>query len=194
VLSIEAAEGLDNVNQADAWCTQLRFFSAGTSNNALGYWSHIALGDAATDGIDGAATLQPRVTSSFATADGADETGAQTGGTGGSAYTAIDETTPDDTDFIDLDPGERTSFIFNAPPLMGRCLGIQSVARVFKTDSDVVTGRPYLTIGGTRYYGDTVAVPADVAYLTYLWNLHPVRADEFVPADFPIEAGWERVA
>lgn len=187
------ATGLDTTaSSLDDTCTQIRLYSGGSINFAAGYWSHIAIGDDPAD-ADG---YQPRVSAMFPTADGADETGAQTGGSAGDAFSVVDETTPDDSDYLEHDAGERNSFEFGDPPAnLAAVYAVQSVARVFKTDADVVTARPYVTIGGTRYYGDTVEVPADVAYLTYMWNENPATAAAWAPSDItaPIEVGWERV-
>lgn len=192
VAVINSAANKDTCAATTEECTHFHMWSAGSTGIALGYWSHLALADVVTD----LAALQPRVSAMFATADGADETMAQTGGTGGQAWSVIEETTPDDTDYLDADPGERSSFLFGTPPAnLARVLAVQSVARVFKTDADVCTARPYVTIAGTRYYGSTVAVPADVAYLVYVWDVNPATGVEWLPAAItaPIEVGWERV-
>lgn len=95
--------------------------------------------------------------------------------------------------------GTRDSFVIE--DLSGRVDASAVVkgvsVRMFCTQS--ATGesiRPYLLIGGTRYYGDTVTpnINGKYGYLNYVWETNPATASAWTVTDVDgIEAGYEVV-
>lgn len=173
--------------------TFIQFSGDGESNQGNCYWSHILLGDDFAD-ADG---LQPRVSAVFATANAADNSMVQVGGTPADPKSVINETTPNDANWLEGDTaGQRNSFEFaNTLPTIARVLAVATVPRVGKSDAATRAGRAYFVIGGTRYFGTTKAIPAAPAYLQEVFNTNPATGVEFTPAEVnaPLIAAYDVV-
>ena len=95
--------------------------------------------------------------------------------------------------------GSGTRDCFPIQPLSGRVdvsTSVRGVAvRFFATTDGSDSVKPYIKIGGTRYYGDTVAlISGFYRYVEYIWTTNPATASAWTVSDVDaIEAGYEVV-
>lgn len=130
----------------------------------------------------------------YATANGTDSTD----GTG--TYTDINESTLSDTTYISFTAnGQKRSFttVDRAASLSRYPKGITVTGRLMRLDA---TGpqqaRPYLLIGGTRYYGTTFTLTTGWDSYQYTWMLNPSTGLAWALSEAEsasLEFGWEAV-
>ena len=125
-------------------------------------------------------------------ADGTDTDGIGT-------YADVDELSMDTNDFIQLDnAGDKHSFLHAAITAEDFIRGVGVAACARRVDgSGPQNIRPYLIIGGVRYYGDTFALTTGFLDYQYIWNLSPATSTDWTTAevnDPTFEMGWEAVA
>lgn len=123
--------------------------------------------------------------------------GIDTDGTG--AYTDVNEINRNDATYIALDTaGQKHSFGVATQTVANFVRGVAVAGAARRVDG---TGpqqiRPYVIVGGVRYYGDTFALTTVFANYEYVWQLSPATGvewttDEVNDPDF--EFGWEAVA
>lgn len=161
---------------------KVRFVGVGNTN----FWNQTIITDAAQPTIGwNLWTVPPN-------ADGTD-----TDGTG--SYADVDELVTNTTDFIQFDnAGDKHSFLHAAIAVEDFVRGVAVAAYARRVDG---TGpqsiRPYVIIGGVRYYGDTFALTTGFLSYEYIWNQSPATATDWTTAevnDAGFQAGWEAVA
>lgn len=149
-------------------------------------WNQVIITDAAEPTINwNLWTVPPN-------ADGTD-----TDGTG--TYADVDELVMNTSDFIQLDnAGDKHSFLHAAITVEDFVRGVVVAACARRVDgSGPQNIRPYLIIGGVRYYGDTYALTTSFFDYEYIWGLNPATATDWTTADVndpTFEMGWEAVA
>jgi len=124
--------------------------------------------------------------------------GADTDWTGD--YTAVDDgyyTPDDDVTYISSSTvGHKESFTVVEPGLARNAVFPRVILqyRARKTTADSVVIKPYLRIGGTRYYGDNKSLIATYGYYSYVWTLNPGNNECWKVSDLDgIEIGVEVV-
>jgi hypothetical protein len=121
--------------------------------------------------------------------------GTDTGGTG--TYTDVDEAIKVDTDVVSLTSGQNESFKGAArTQTRNNVLGVTASARACYEAGDSTQMKPYLKIGGTRYYGNTVTLTLTMAPYQYTWTTNPSTSLPWTVSeanDANLEWGWEAV-
>jgi hypothetical protein len=122
--------------------------------------------------------------------------GADTGGTG--TYADVDEQNFSDSDFVAFSAaGQHQSFKAAARTLTDKIVtGVTASCRAWYEAGGATQIKPYLTIGGTRYYGPTLALTLVPAGYQYTWTTNPATGIAFTQAqanDATMEWGWEAV-
>lgn len=123
--------------------------------------------------------------------------GTDTDGTG--AVTDVNEINMDTGTYVQLDTaGNKRSFTLAARAVENFVMGVTAAACARRVDG---TGpqniRPYLIIGGTRYYGTTFALDVTFKNFEYTWDNNPATTTDWTTAevnDAALEMGWEAVA
>lgn len=142
---------------------------------------------------DNEPTIGYGVTTFWPLADGAD-----TGGTG--TYADVDELQTSTADFIALDTaGQAHCFTKGTHSYLFKISGVAIAAKMRVADG---TGpqhvKPYVRIGGTRYYGTTFALTNGFTDYEYVWQTDPATGLDWdfedVGSDTYMQFGWEAVA
>jgi hypothetical protein len=111
-------------------------------------------------------------------------------------YTDVDELLLDNTDYVELAaPGDKQSFKAAARTLTSDILAV-TVAGRLRSSAGGESAKPYLLIGGVRYYGDTFALSTGYLSYQYTWDNNPDTASPWTPSeanDADLEWGWESV-
>lgn len=132
--------------------------------------------------------LDARLWTIAATADGTD-----TDGAGG--YDNINDLTINDSVVTSLGAAEKRSYKATARTITSDIFSV-SVAGRLRSSAGGESAKPYLKIGGTRYYGDTFALSTGFSPYQYVWDLNPATAAAWTPSeanDANMEWGWEVV-
>ena len=120
------------------------------------------------------------------------------GGAAGTQFGLVNETSYNDSNFVALTAsGKHQSFKSAARTLtQSVCTGVTISARMWYEGGGPTSVKPYLTIGGTRYYGTTFALDVLPKGYQYTWNLNPATGVAFTVAEAnaaTLEWGWEAV-
>lgn len=124
--------------------------------------------------------------------------GADVDGTGD--YTVVDENALSDTDYLTFTTaGQKRSYQVSSRAAITRYpKAVTAACRAMRLDD---TGpqqiRPYVLIGGTRYYGTTVTLTTGWNVYQYTWRENPATSLAWTIADVTsatLEYGWEAVA
>lgn len=119
---------------------------------------------------------------------------------GSGTYTDVNETGLNDSTFIELTAAGQKRSIKAAARTLAQptCKGVTVTGRLMRVDA---TGpqqaKPYLLIGGTRYYGTTFALTTGFINYQYTWLVNPATAAAWTMSDInaaTLEWGWEAVA
>lgn len=134
--------------------------------------------------------LDAKVWTVAATSDGTD-TDASVG-----SYDDINDLTLDDSAVVQLDSaGDKHSFKADARTLVSDIHSV-GVAGRLRSPGGGESAKPYLLIGGVRYYGDTFALTTGWDAYQYVWNVNPATSSPWEPSevnDADLEWGWEMV-
>lgn len=106
----------------------------------------------------------------------------------------INEATLNDATYVTLESGQRRSTATAGMALSRTIRGVTVAARAMITDTTGPTQmRPYLVIGGTRYFGPAFTVTTGFAPYQYTWALNPATDAAWTPeiVNAGIESGWE---
>jgi hypothetical protein len=141
--------------------------------------------------VQTSSTLNATSESKQPTSAGADATGTGT-------YLDVDESSWNDADYISLSAaGQRNSFKGAArSQTQGVVTGVTASCRAWFEAGGPTQIKPYLTIGGTRYYGTTFAVGATPTGYQYTWTTNPATGAAFTTTEAnaaTLEWGWEAV-
>jgi hypothetical protein len=122
--------------------------------------------------------------------------GADVGGTG--TWADVDENIYSDVDLINLSAAaQRQSFKAAARTLTQAIVtGVTASCRAWYEVGGPTQVKPYLTIGGVRYYGTTFNLGLTAQGYQYTWTTNPATAVAFTPAEAnaaALEWGWEAV-
>jgi hypothetical protein len=122
--------------------------------------------------------------------------GTDVGGTG--AYTDVNESTFSDANLINFSAAaQRHSFKAGARTLTQAIVtGVTASCRAWYEAGGPTQIKPYLMIGGTRYYGTTFTLTLTAAAYQYTWTTNPSTGVAFTPAEAnsaTLEWGWEAV-
>ena len=142
--------------------------------------------------IQSTSTVNSRVYTSAPTSNGTDA-----GGTG--TFSDVSEILLSDTTYWEFGTaGDKRSTKAAARTLSRSCKGVGISFRAMRVDA---TGpqqiRPYLIIGGTRYYGSTFPLTTGFLGYRYLWTLNPSTGAAWTTSqanDANMEMGLEAVA
>lgn len=123
--------------------------------------------------------------------------GVDTGGTG--TYADVDEVVLSTADYIAFDTaGQKHSFKHAAIEVANFVKSVTVTAHARVVDGDGPQSmRPYVVVGGTRYYGDTVALATSWEDYQHSWEVNPATSVQWSPEevnDAALEKGWEAVA
>lgn len=123
-------------------------------------------------------------------ADGTDIDG------GASGWSKVDEVSWSDADFVNLTTvGFKQSFKSAARTLTSTVVvGVTASARAWYEPGGPTGMKPYLNIGGTRYYGPTFALDVIPKGYQYTWQTNPATGVAFTAAeanDVNLQYGWE---
>lgn len=177
-----------------ASATGLNTASYGTMTNIQMVWV-VDGGGAISEVVvtDADPTIGWKLTTFPPTGDGTD-----TDGTG--TYADVDELVTSTADFIALDTaGQHHSFTKGTHSYLNEISGVAIAAQIRVADG---TGpqqiKPYVKIGGTRYYGTTFALTNGFVNYRYVWLQDPSTLADWdyldVGSDTYMEFGWEAVA
>lgn len=127
----------------------------------------------------------------------ADSTDAATA-TATGTFADIDETSMLATDFVQLtNAGDRRSFTYTARTLtLEKVEGVTLSCNALYEPGGATSIRPYLKIGGVRYYGTTFALGLTSRGYQYTWTTNPATGVAFTTAEANaagLEGGWEAV-
>jgi hypothetical protein len=122
--------------------------------------------------------------------------GADVDGTG--TYTNVDESSYSDTDYINFTAaGQHQSFKSAARTgTQAIVLGVTISCRAWYEAGGPTQIKPYIKIGGTRYYGSTFALTLTAKGYQYTWQTNPATSAAFTVTevnDATLEWGWEAV-
>lgn len=162
----------------------IRLQAHATGVGAGAHWSQIQIADVSTLNHN-VFTMTPSTA------------GTDTDGTGTNAD--ITETTLSDATYVEFTTaGQKRSGKTTARSLTGTVKAVCVTGRLMRVDA---TGpqkaRPYVLIGGTRYYGTTFALTTGFAEYFYVWETNPATGLAWTTADVNdanLEIGWEAVA
>lgn len=119
---------------------------------------------------------------------------------GSGTYTDVNETGLNDGTFIELTAVGHKRSVKAAARTLAKptCKGVTVNGRLMVVDG---TGpqqvKPYLLIGGVRYYGTTFALTTGFKSYSYTWDQNPATAAPWTMSDVNsanLEWGWEAVA
>lgn len=156
-----------------------------TVNNSTFSWSQCVIADVPT--LDwNSKTVVPATDGTYST-----------DGTG--VVTDVNESPVNNATFISMDTaGQRRSFKAAARTLTNEVKGVTITGRIRLGDSGAPTKmKPFLLIGGTRYYGTTFTLTLGYLNYQYTWNSNPSTGVAWTPSqvnDANLEWGWEAVA
>lgn len=161
-----------------------RLLSNATGAGVNVYWSQMQIADVST--------LNHNIPTFVPSTAGTD-----TGGTGTNAD--ITETVTSDATFVEFTTaGQKRSGKNAARTYTGTVKGVTVSGRLMRVDA---TGpqqaKPYVLIGGTRYYGTTYALTTAFADYSYTWQTNPATGVAWLVSeinDANLEIGWEAVA
>lgn len=163
------------------------------ANIVEGYWEACEVSAARVSAVicDTTSTLTHRTESEIPTSDGTD-----TGGTGG--YADIDETPLSTADYLLLPAnGDNHSFKSAArTQTLAQVGGVTVSGSLYYVAGGATKARPYLKIGGTRYYGTTFTLQTSAAPYSYSWVTNPATGIAWTSSDASdadLEWGWEAV-
>ena len=123
--------------------------------------------------------------------------GTDTDGTG--AIGDVTETVTNDATYVEFTAaGNKRSGKTAARSLTGTVKSVSVTGRLMRVDA---TGpqraKPYVLIGGTRYYGTTFTLTTAFADYFYVWETNPATGLAWTTSDVNdanLEVGWEAVA
>jgi hypothetical protein len=171
-------------------------FSAATGNVRV---THLPIGSAGAGSNAGIAQALAQTTSTLASVTESKwptSNGSDLGGVG--AYTEVDEQIYSDADVVTLSAtGDRHSFKANArTAVLDIVTGVTISCRAWYETGGPTQIKPYLLIGGTRYYGTTMSLGLVASAYQYTWTTNPATGVPFTTAEAAsatLEWGWEAV-
>lgn len=175
-----SATGLDLTAYGDMTNARLLY----TGSRSRGYVEVVASDTEST--VDwGVLTVVP-------SADGTD-----TDGTG--AVSTVNELDMNTATYIEFDTaGQKRSFVHSTINVENFVRGVTVSACARRVDG---TGpqqmRPYVIVGGTRYFGTTFSLTTSFTNYTYTWSESPATSTDWTTAEVnnaSFEMGWEMVA
>jgi len=103
----------------------------------------------------------------------------------------------DDYLYVTSDAGERDCYsMSNIETDRTRTVNaVRAVIRARRSTAGYATIRPYVRIGSTNYYGDTVHLGCSWRQYAHIWDVNPATSVAWTSSDVnSVQVGWERVA
>ena len=180
--AVIALTNQDTVSTSLVECSQLRFCatSYNTSNYENGYLKDVLVwntsGSQNNDFMGDCQIVTILPTS--------DDTFSGWASTGANGFSVIDETTPDDADYITAEVADTTAAVFalsNLDPDITVVKGLQTVVRALKTDGGTATLQVALNSAGDLDNGDDRPITTSATYWADISELDPDTAAAWTP-------------